>query len=282
MKIILPLALLLFLAETAYTQKFDSLINKAYDLQKGEKLSDALDSYNEAINLVLEDKETPNPEKWLIALHSAGNLAGKMTYLRGDASQLSQKYWNLAMGSKGETLEEKIRFLKDYGVKDLIIYHSYAYTVPYVIGGCSPTMTKYLLWIKDQKTYVQKFNNCDAFKPLVIEKSEIAKFYTKQKDSIIKQRFTTFIRVFDAGEYDLDFIDLTGTISKTHFQANDLIEPKNEINGYRIKDFDKALVSYYKNVNSSLGKLANMIWSDVSQYDTEMDSNESRAKVGKF
>lgn len=145
MKIIPLLMLLVFIAEIGHAQKFDVLIERAHELQKAEKLSDALDNYNEAINLVLEDKETPGSQRWLSALYSAGNLAGKMTYKRNDASQLAQKYWNLAMCLRGEKLEEKIAFLKDYGVNDLIIYHSYAYTVPYVIGGCSPTMTKYLL-----------------------------------------------------------------------------------------------------------------------------------------
>jgi len=282
MKIVTLLMLLIFTAEMVHAQKFDVLINRAEELQKAEKLSDALDNYNEAINLVLEDKETPNSQSWLSALYSAGNLAGKMTYTRNDARKLAQKYWNLALGSRGETLEEKISFLKDYGVNDLIIYHSYAYTVPYVIGGCSPTKTKYLLWVKDKKTYVQKFNNCDTFKPLVIEKSDLAQFYPKQKDSVIKQRFITFLRVFDAGEYDLDFIDQTGMVTNTHFRAHDLIQPKNDASGYPYKDLDKALVSYNKNMNSSLGKLVNMVWSDVSQYDTKMDSNAVRAKIGKL
>jgi len=282
MKIVQVLLLLIFIAKSGYTQKFDTLINKAGQLQKAEKLGDALDYYNEAISLVLEDKEAPDSQKWFSALYSAGNLASKMAYIRHDARELAEKYWNLAMGSRGETLDEKISFLKDYGVKNLIIYHSYAYTVPYVIGGCSPTMTKYLLWIKDKKTYVQKFNNCDTFKPLVIEKSELAQFYPKQKDSIIKQKFTTFFRVFDAGEFDFDFIDQTGTVAKKHFQAHDLIEPKNELNGYRVKNLDNALVSYNRNVNSSLGKLVKIVWSDVTQYDTAMDSNAIRANVGKF
>lgn len=129
---------------------------------------------------------------------------------------------------------------------------------------------------------MQKFNNCEAFKPLVIEKSVLAEFYPRQKDSVIKQQFITFFRVFDAGEYDLDFIDQTGTIVKTHFQAHDLIEPKNDFSGREIKDFDKALVSYNKNVNSSLGKLVKMVWSDIKQYDNQMDSNAARAKVGQF
>ncbi|MES2456116.1 MAG: hypothetical protein V4594_11260 [Bacteroidota bacterium] len=282
MKIKLLLVLLIFSAEIGYAQKFDVLIKKADELQKAEKLSDALDNYNEAINLVLENKEAPDSQKWLSALYSAGNLAGKMTYKREDASKLAQKYWNMAMGSRAEKLEDKIAFLKDYGVKDLIVYHSYAYTVPYVVEGCSPTMTKYLLWFKDKKTYVQKFNNCEAFKPLVIENSELAAFYPKQKDSVIKQKFITFIRVFDAGEYDLDFIDQTGTTAKTHFQAHALVEPKNEATGSPYKDLDKAMVSYNKNVNSSLGKVVKMVWSDVSQYDRQLDSNAARAKVGQF
>jgi hypothetical protein len=282
MKIKLLLALLIFSAEIGYAQKFDVLIKKADELQKAENLSDALDNYNEAINLVMENKEAPDSQKWLSALYSAGNLAGKMTYKRNDASQLAQKYWNLAMGSRAEKLEEKISFLKDYGVKDLIIYHSYAYTVDYVIGGCSPTMTKYLLWFKDKKTYVQKFNNCETFKPLVIEKSELAEFYPLQKDSVTKQKFITFYRVFDAGEYDLDFIDQTGSTAKTHFQAHDMIEPKNDLSGRPLKDLDKALVSYSKNVNSSLGRVVKMVWSDVGAYDSQMDSNTERAKVGQF
>jgi hypothetical protein len=282
MKTLPILLMLLFSAEIGYAQKFDILINKAEQLEKAEKLSDALDYYNEAINLVLEDKESPDYQKWFSALYSAGNLAGKMTYSRNDASQLAQKYWNLAMGSRGETLDEKISFLKDYGVKDLIIYNSYAYTVPYVIGGCSPTTTKYLIWIKDKKTYVQKFNNCNTFKPFIIKKSELAQFYPKQRDSIIKQKFITFFRVFDAGEFDFDFICQTGSIAKKHFQAHDLIEPKNERNGYPYKDLDKAKAGYYNNSNSSLGKVVKMVWSDVMQYDKAMDSNAIRASVGNF
>ena len=282
MKIKLLLVLMILSAAIGHAQKFNVLIKKGAELQKAEKLSDALDNYNEAINLVLEDKETPDSQEWLSALYSAGNLAGKMTYKRDDASGLAQKYWNLAMGSRGETLDEKISFLKDYGVKDLIIYHSYAYTIPYVIGGCSPTTTKYLLWVKGEKTYVQKFNNCETFKPLVIDKSDLAAFYPNQKDTIVKQKLITFHRVYDAGEYDLDFIDNTGTVAKTHFQAHDLIKPKNDIGGYPYKDLDKALVSYGKNINSSLGKLVNMVWSAVKQYDTEMDANVVRAKIGQF
>ncbi len=103
MKNKLLLVLLVFSVEIGHAQKFDALIRKAHELQKAEKLSDALGYYNEAINLVLEDKESPDSEKWGSALFYAGNLAGKMTYKRNDASQLAQKYWNLAMGSKSET-----------------------------------------------------------------------------------------------------------------------------------------------------------------------------------
>ncbi|MFP5081293.1 hypothetical protein [Pedobacter sp. JCM 36344] len=45
MKIVTLLMLLIFTSEMVHAQKFDALINRAEELQKAEKLSDALDNY---------------------------------------------------------------------------------------------------------------------------------------------------------------------------------------------------------------------------------------------
>ena len=58
----------------------------------------------------------------------------------------------MAYGTKGELLEEKIQFLKDLGIKDLVVYYPHGgMTKEYVMSGCSNNTNKFLIWVAGSK-----------------------------------------------------------------------------------------------------------------------------------
>lgn len=71
-------------------------------------------------------------------------------------------------------IENKIRSLKASGV-DTVIYYNYMCAgidyAPDFPNECTIHETKYIYWVFNCKTYVQKFDNCFKYNPIILDSS---------------------------------------------------------------------------------------------------------------
>ncbi|MGY4385460.1 hypothetical protein ACVWYN_002500 [Pedobacter sp. UYP24] len=283
MKIKLTMLLALMLFSSVYTkaQDFKNLVQIADSLKKQNKLIDAFDYYKKAIDLVLNDKEKVDQNDWISTLHSAGNLAGTLWDKRPDLSSLAQQYWSMIYGSRGEKLDDKIAFLKEYGVKDLIVYKELLQMGQYNNGGCSNGDTRYLIWFANGKTYVQMFDICNTYKPIAIPNSSLNTFYNANKSKILTDKLLIFYRVYDAGEANYMFIGEKGVLLSTIVHAHDLLPPVTD--GFKVNALElmNKEESYKRNMATSLAKFVQMLRPEIEKYNDNINSAASRAAVGR-
>ncbi|ATP56066.1 hypothetical protein CPT03_06130 [Pedobacter ginsengisoli] len=268
------LYLLLFLSFSSHAQNFNILVNRADSLKALKENEKAILFYNQAIDLILNNKEEVHDYKWHNVLINAGNTAWEIDKKTNNRSFLPQKYWGMAYGSHGEKLADKIIFLKDYGIKDMIIYYSYGGMMSnYNIGGCSDNITKYLLWLKDKTTYIQQFSECDSYKPIAIKASPIQEFYLVNKNKMAVEKLSRVHEMTDMPIYDLDFVTDTGTFFRTTFHQFDLDIPDSPAG---------SIENYQRNMTTQLSKFIPMIWQAVRNYNNTMHSGKERGLVGRF
>jgi len=268
------LYLLLFLSFSGNAQNFNTLVNRADSLKALKENEKAILFYNQAIDLILSGKEQVHDYKWHRTLINAGNTASEIDKKTNSVSTLAQKYWGMAYGGHGEKLADKVNFLRDYGITDMIIYYPYGGMMRnYNIQGCSDNITKYLIWIKDKTTYIQLFSECDSYKPIAIKRSPIQEFYLAHKNKMAVEKLSRVHEMTDMPIYDLDFVTDTGTFFRTTFHQFDLDKPDSP---------GSSIENYQKNMTTQLSKFIPMIWQAVSNYNKTMDSGKERGLVGSF
>ncbi|MGY4383583.1 hypothetical protein ACVWYN_000602 [Pedobacter sp. UYP24] len=281
-RLMLSLLVLLF-HQSSSAQSFNFFQRKADSLVAANNLDSATTYYDQAINLILKNKESVDQQVWFNTLVSAGNAHSKLSQKLSSSSGIAQYYWNMAYGTKGERLEEKIEFLKDMGVKDLVVYFPHGgMTTEYVLGGCSNNETKFLMWVFGSKTFIQKFDDCYSYKPFAMEKSPFASFYLKHKQQIYHEKLKRFKRLSDSGIYDLTFITEGKTVYETQFHEYDLTDPDPGKKKRPIEEINIPILDYQKNMETQLSKLIPMIRNEINRYLNRINAGENLSAVGKL
>lgn len=271
------------LSTLGYAQNFKLLSIQGDSLVKQLKFEKALKVYSKAIDLVLEEKEIIADEEFFSTLYSAAETASRLEGKTQSFHPLAKKYWSMLAGSRGEKIGEKISFLKELGVKDLIVYHPHGGHVSvYVSRGCTSNITKYLIWINGSKTYVQRFEECQSYKPLLITNSLIAEYFPKNKQIIATENLNRIKRTNHMGIYDLTFIDDRGAYYQTTYYEFDLLNPDTYKNRIQNKRLDKDVHNYKRNLETKLSKLIPMLEEGVDRYRASMSTGKEREMIGKF
>lgn len=275
--------LLIFLSTMGMAQSFKTLKIEADSLTRKLSYEHALEVYTKAIDLALGDKEKISDEELLPVLYSAAEAATQLEGKTQHFNPLAKKYWGMIRGSKGEKMEEKITFLKDLGIKDLIVYYPHGgMTSSYVIRGCSSNITKYLIWLQGTKTYIQQFDECNSYKPVLIPNSPINQYFSNYKQLIATEKLLRVKRISDMGVYDLTFIDGKGVYYQTTYHDFDLSDPDPDKKKQPIEEVNIPILDYKRNMETKLSKLIPMIGDGISQYRAAITSGKERTMIGKF
>ncbi|RZK75950.1 MAG: hypothetical protein EOO92_15360, partial [Pedobacter sp.] len=194
--------LILIISLQLNAQNVDRLMRRADSLKTINPDSTLL-NYYKAVTLVLEDKEVVDDRKWFRLLMDAGNSVSKTSPSMRNSPATSLNYWGMAKGSAGEKLAEKIDFLKEYGVTDMVIYYLHGGQTRVIwLENCSSNVTKFLLWVYEGKTYVQQFDECKSYKPMVTAGSVFSRFYLTNKDSLVKEKLLEVVKITHQDIYE--------------------------------------------------------------------------------
>ena len=281
---IFSLSVIVFCLSTfGYGQNFKSLSIQGDSLLKQLNFEKALEVYSKAIDLVLTEKETIGDKAFISTLYSAAETANRLEEKTQSFHPLARKYWGMLTGSREEKMEEKISFLSEHGVKDLIVYYPHGdHTSVYVVGGCTSNITKYLIWINGSKTYIQRFEECQSYKPVAITNSPLVEYFPKNKQKIATEKLTRIERTNHMAIYDLTFIDDTGVYYQTTYYEFDLLNPDTDKNRFQNKRFNKDVDNYKMNLQTKLSKLIPMLEEAVDRYRAIMSTGKEREMIGKF
>lgn len=283
MKHITLSVLLIFLSALSRSQDFKTLKSEADSLARKLNYEQALEVYSQAVDLVLEEKEVIADSEFFSTLYSAAEIATKLEGKTNSFHPLARKYWGMIYGSRGEKLEEKISFLKELGVKDLIVYYPRGGNMSvYVVKGCTSNITKYLIWINGSKTYIQRFEECKSYKPVAITNSSIAKFFPENKQMIATEKLARIPRTNHMMIYDLTFIGDQGIYYQTTYYEFDLLDPDPYKKKRPIDEVNISMLDYKRNMETKLSKLIPMIDEEVNQYKAVISSGKERTMIGKF
>jgi len=283
MKCIVLSVVLISLSTIGFSQNFKTLSSQGDSLTRKLKFEQALKVYNEAIDLVLQDREAISDSEFFPTLNAAAEVASTLEGKTQSFNPFAQKYWGMIRGSRGEKMEEKISFLKELGVKDLIVYYPHGgHTSVYVVKGCTSNITKYLIWINGLKTYVQKFEECNSYKPVAIPNSSIAEFFPANKQTIATEKLNIIVRTTHMAIDDLTFIDNKGIYYQTTCYEFDLLDPDPDKKKRPIDEVNIPILNYQRNMETKLSKLIPMLHEAVDQYRAILSSGKERSLIGKF
>lgn len=183
---------------------------------------------------------------------------------------LTAFFFLLFLNLKGQTttqkVNEKISVLKSNGIDTVLC--SYVNCIGFISvfddqATCHTDTTKYIFWTIKNKSFIQKFDNCNQYKEILIDSSLfhlINNNLTKIKSSIIKH--PEFIEIIKGKKSRFStFIDHScHYIYEIHLK-NQLI--KKEIDDFYLKTKyidDKFLnINYSYNQNSILKKLYDLV-----------------------
>ncbi|MES2456996.1 MAG: hypothetical protein V4594_15690 [Bacteroidota bacterium] len=283
MKCISLSIVLISLSTIGLCQSFKKLSSQADSLARKLKFEQALKFYNEAVDLALQDREAISDSEFFSTLYAAAEVASTLEGKTQSFNPFAQKYWGMIHGSRGEKMEEKVSLLIGLGVKDLIVYYPHGgHTSVYVVKGCTSNITKYLIWINGLKTYVQRFEECNSYKPVAIPNSSIAEFFPANKRTIATEKLTRIQRTTHMAIDDLTFIDEKGIYYQTTCYEFDLLDPDPEKKKRPIDEVNIPIANYQSNMETKLSKLIPMLHEAVDQYRVILSSGRERAMIGKF
>jgi len=85
---------------------------------------------------------------------------------------------------------EKIHQLQEKKVDTIVCYYvTSTWMIPVKDDSCTAYETKYLIWVEDNKNFIQKFTNCKSFQPITMNSqflNLIRNNYSKIKKEKIK------------------------------------------------------------------------------------------------
>ena len=278
MKVILyTLFFTVFSASVSFAQSYQALIAQGDSLFKLKKYDSSLHAFEEAINAATK-LNAPVPERdWFKMFMGAGNAAGV-----GKITDTTLKYWNLAMGGKGERLLDKINSLLEFGMNSVTITTNYYLGRTLRIGGCSSNVTTHLLWINNGDLFVQKFDECGNYPPFKFENSGLL---TLKNKKIAEIKLDTIKDVNNHGYHEgvdeLVFYTKKGSFSKTVNKLDFTDPATKKPHNSRISPAT-SLANYKKNIATSLSKLLTEGNMQIKEYEIKLSSPSERFKVGKL
>ena len=212
---------------------------------------------------------------------------GDAAWLSGDKT-LAQEYYNKYTATDLSRLNDKIALLKSQDIKYLFTYYSYnqgSNGRSIFLGPgphpCESLVSKYLIWLDQDKTYIQLFDECKSYEAKIVTDPDLANFYKKYLDTMINEKISHFgHQGFHMQEYELAFYTPNDGIWKKHFNvAYDLTPPEYTAEQLKDKALKGGPEMYQANISTQLSKFFALIQYPLHDYDRSIDTTKSRPAV---
>ncbi|TCD01301.1 hypothetical protein [Pedobacter psychroterrae] len=262
--------------------KFENDIRKADSLAGLKHFKRAFVIYKARIDDLLSGKLQVeiSADQWESVLRRAADMGW-----RCDNTNLAVRYNNMALGTKGEKLREKIEFLAQLDVEQYYIYlpssiggtgHSL------VVGGCSLSDTRYLIWFHKDKCFVQKFDDCESYKPAQFTDTALYNLFDSSSEEMIGEKITRLkVGYNHVMHYSITFPSDSGEVSR-RFSINDVSEYKAGSKEYKRLSEVNQLDQYLHNMQTKLKLFNEYSYALIEKYNKFLNSAVERQKVGKL
>ncbi|RZK76934.1 MAG: hypothetical protein EOO92_13810 [Pedobacter sp.] len=131
------------------------------------------------------------------------------------------------------------------------------------------------MWVYRGKTYVQQFDECKSYKPMVTAGSVFSQFFKENKDSLVKEKLLEVVKITHQDIYELTFVSPGKEDRKIIVDEYNLIKPAD-------KWGNAPLANYNLNMQTKLSQFIPMVREEVKKYRLMITSGAERAKVGKM
>lgn len=243
----------------------------------------ALEKFNGARELMEKETKTITEGYWRKLWISGGDAA----WLSGD-KKLAQDYYNKYTTKDLPLLNDKIALLKSRGIKYLFTYYSYNQGSNgrsiFVGKGpfpCESIISKYLIWLDKDKTYIQLFDECKSHEVKTVTDTDLANFYKKYLDTMVNEKISHFgHQGFHMQEYELAFYTSNDGVWKKHFNVDyDLTPPKYSAEQLKDKELKGSPEMYQANINTQLSRFFALIQYPLHDYDRNIDTTKKMPAV---
>lgn len=184
-------------------------------------------------------------------------------------------------------LDKAIEELKQSGVKYLFTYYVYSQGGtgrPYFVGPgpypCVSMITKYLIWLDHDKTYIQAYDECNVYPKLEIEDPELISFYKKNLQQMSGESIRTFKhRGFHMAEFQFVFYTPIGVVKKHFNEAYALAEPnyyRKDLNDPQQKSDQE---THKANISTVLSKFFPIVDREKGLYNLAIDTSTTKTKI---
>jgi hypothetical protein len=216
-------------------------------------------------------------ETWLkIFVGAAKSAAAGANHDKAD------KYWNLAKGSRGEKLPDKISALVSRGLNSITISERlFGGTRPYYFQECNVSMTTYLLWAEGKSVLVQKFDNCKNYEPLQFINLTLYAIINGAQRLKLDSMANVNNHGYHEPLFEIGFFIGKSTFFKT-VKKLDITDPKtmkpHEANIAR----EISNKNYKTNLSSALYRLLASGNLQIIEYEAKLGSPSERLKAGSL
>ncbi|GAB3928907.1 hypothetical protein GCM10028827_22660 [Mucilaginibacter myungsuensis] len=261
-------------------QDFSAVWQKAQKLKADSNYKGAIAIYDKEIQKILAGDTIYQDYHWIGFLALAGRIyEGR-----------ENKYDNLLYGTKAEKLNEKIEFLKDAGVENMLSYeikdreHG---VISFVYSSCHSTTKRALVWLMNKHIYMQVFDDCNTYKPLKILDTELVTLFEKHLDNITtdsleRPNYIPKERIdYQFKFYSGDKIFNKDWVSRYFLRIPNAVEIR-EMNEKPVEFPKKDNVIYKSNSDSYFGKMFLRLIQAEKTYTAFINSASERAKIGKI
>jgi len=262
--------------------KFENKIRKADSLAELKHFKQAFVIYKDQIDDVLSGKLKVeiSADQWKSVLRRAADMGW-----RCDNADLAVRYNNMALGTKGEKLREKIEFLGQLDVKRYYIYLPYSTGGTghsLVVGGCSLSDIRYLIWFHNDKCFVQQFDDCESYKPVQFTDTALYRLFDSSREEMIGEKITRLkVGYNHVMHYSITFPSDSGEVNKD-FSINDVGEYKVGSKEYKRLMEVNQLDQYLHNMQTKLRLFNEYSYALIEKYNKFLNSTSERQKVGRL
>ncbi|MES2829797.1 MAG: sialidase family protein [Bacteroidota bacterium] len=275
--------LLLALASVLNAQSYGGyLIGGSYALDTRQYQS-AIAQFKSARELMEKDTSTISSRDWWQLWIRGGDAA----WMSGD-KKLAQEFYNKYTTTDLKLLNDKIAQLKSKGIKHLFTY--YTYNQGGILGTsfigpgphpCVSNLSKYLVWVDQDKTYIQLFDECKSYEAKVSSDPDLAAFYKKYLDTMVNEKISHFgYQGHHMNEYEIVFHTVNDGIWKKYFNAAyDLTPPKYTPKQLENEQLKGSPEMYKANISTQLSKFFALLQYPLHDYDRAIDTTKNRPAI---
>ncbi|RYZ85974.1 MAG: hypothetical protein EOP04_14825 [Proteobacteria bacterium] len=261
-------------------KNFENKVRKADSLGSLKHFKKAFVIYKDQIDAILSGKlsHEVNANEWESLLRKAGDMGWKCSN-----TELAMSYNNMALGAKGEKLREKIEFLSQLDVNQYYIYKLSSPGIGHslIVGGCSLSDISYLIWLHNGKCYIQRFDDCESYKPVQFTDTALYQLFDTYRKQITGEKIISLrVGYNHVPHYTIILPSDTGEVRKG-FSINDISEYKVGSTEYSRLTEIKQLDHYLHNRQTKLKLLNEYSEALVDKYRRFLNSAAERKKVGK-